>query len=293
MEYESELDIQSHRLGFAGALSPRSFLQDLIAGMRLLLRSRKLAVAMASRELRMRHAGQFAGALWIVGHPLFQMMVFVFIFGVVFSQRIGGTFEMPRDYTTYILSGLIPWLTFSTALPSLCASVVSNSNLVKQFTFQTEVLPIKDVLISLVFWIVGIAIITIYGIAVNRSLPWTYVLLPAVLALNILFTIGLGWILSAIGVFIRDMKDIAVVLVTAGIYVLPVVYLPSWVPTLFRPFVNFNPLSAFIWVYQDTLYFGRIEHPYAWVVFAAMSFACFSLGYRLFQILKPFFGKVL
>src|SRR5262249_4088874 len=168
-----------------------------------------------------------------------------------------------------------------------------NSNLVKQFTFQTEILPFKDVLISMVFWMVGITITTIYGIAVNRTLPWTYVLLPLVLVLNLFFTIGLGWALSAIGVFVRDMKDIAVVLVTAGIYILPVVYLPSWVPGLFRPFIDFNPLSSLIWVYQDVIYFGRIEHPYAWVVFVAMSLACFSLGYRLFQILKPYFGKVL
>ena len=293
MEYHSELEIQSHRAGFRNFMNPRRFVRDFIDAAQLVWRTRALAVAMASRELRTRYVGQFAGAFWIVGHPLFQMVVFVFVFGVVFKQRIGGTHDLPRDYTTYILSGLVPWLTLSAALPSLCASVVNNANLVKQFTFQTEIFVIKDVLISMVFWSVGIAIILIYGIAVNHSLPLSYLLLPVVLALNVMFSVGLGWILSAVGVFVRDMKDIAVVLVTAGIYVLPVVYLPSWAPKMFQPLINFNPFSSFILVYQDTLYFGRFEHPYAWILFSAMALTCFVLGFRLFQSLKPYFGKVL
>jgi lipopolysaccharide transport system permease protein len=293
MDYQNELDLQSHRHGLAGALSPRRIVRDLTDGLTLLWKTRKLTVAMAARELRTRYAGQLVGAFWIVGHPIFQMLVYIFIFGVVFKQRIGGTFDLPRDYTTYILSGLVPWLTLSTVLPNLCISVVNNAGLVKQFTFQTEALPIKDVLISLVFWTVGILIATIYELAVSSSLPWTYVLLPVVLMLNVLFTVGLGWVFSAIGVFVRDMKDVAVVLVTAGIYVLPVVYLPSWVPALFRPFVNFNPFSSLIWVYQDVIYFGRIEHPYAWLVFSVMSLFCFAFGVRLFQALKPYFGKAL
>jgi lipopolysaccharide transport system permease protein len=136
-------------------------------------------------------------------------------------------------------------------------------------------------------------LLTVYGLAVNGSLPWTYVLVPVVLLLNVIFTVGLGWMVSAVGVFVRDMKDVATILVTAGIYVLPVVYLPSWVPRLFQPFVEFNPSSSLIWVYQDTFYFGRIQHPYAWLVFTLMSLLCFAFGYRLFQMLKPFFGKVL
>lgn len=293
MEYQSERDIESHRVGFLAGLDPRLFLRDFASGLQFLWRVRALAFAIAARELRVRYAGQFAGAFWIIGHPIFQMIVYVFVFGVVFRQQMGGTYELPRDYTTYILSGLVPWLTFSTALPALCTSVASNASLVKQFTFQTETLALKDILISLVFWVVGITVTAIYSLAVNRGLPWTYLLLPLVLSLNLLFVIGIGWAVSAVGVFVRDIKDFAVVLVTAGIYILPVVYLPSWAPPLFRPFIEFNPLSSFIWIYQDTLYYGRFEHPFAWLVFAILSICSFTFGFRLFQAVKPYFGKVL
>lgn len=274
-------------------LSPVRFTLDVRRGLSLVLSQRRLAQTMAVRELRTRYAGQFAGTFWIVGHPLFQMCVFVFVFAVVFKQRIGGSFELPRDYTTYILSGLVPWLSLSAAIPGFCSSIVSNANLVKQFTFQLEILAIKDVLISIVFWFVGMAIIIVYGLVAVHSLPWTYILLPAVLAFHVMFAIGLGWLLSSIGVFVRDMKDVATVLITAGIYVLPVVYLPSWAPAAFQAVIALNPFSSMIWVYQDTLYFGRIEHPYAWVFFGAMSLTSFAFGLRIFVALKPFFGKAL
>jgi len=293
MDYQSERDIESHRIGFLAALGPRLFLRDLTNGLALLWRVRGLATSIAVRELRVRYAGQFAGAFWIIGHPIFQMVVYVFVFGVVFRQQMGGTYELPRDYTTYILSGLVPWLTFSSALPALCTSVVNNASLVKQFTFQAETLALKDVLISMVFWAVGIAVATVYTLTVNGAVPWTYLLLPLVLALNLLFVIGVGWALSAVGVFVRDIKDVAVLIMTAGIYIIPVVYLPSWAPPVFRPFIELNPLSSFIWTYQDTLYYGRFEHPYAWIVFAIISVCSFTFGFRLFQVVKPFFGKVL
>src|ERR1700722_1743103 len=145
----------------------------------------------------------------------------------------------------------------------------------------------------MIFWMDGILIFIIYGLAFDHSLPWTYVLLPALVGLHLMFAIGTAWILSSVSVFVRDLKDVIAVAATAGIYVLPIVYLPQWVPAIFRPFVSLNPLSAMIWAYQDTLYFGRIEHPLAWVSFAAMSLLSFGLGFRIFVRLKTQFGSVL
>jgi lipopolysaccharide transport system permease protein len=274
-------------------VSPVRLAVDIAGGIRLVLENRNLLIAMASRELRSRYAGQFTGSFWIVGHPLFQLLLFVFIFGIVFKQRIGGSHELPRDYTTYMLSGLVPWLSFSSLLATACNSVVGNANLVKQFTFKTELLPVKDVAISMIFWMVGISILIIYGLALEHSLPWTYVLLPALLGLHLMLAIGVAWLLSSVSVFVRDMKDVVTAAITAGIYVLPIVYLPQWVPAAFRPLISLNPFSALIWVYQDILYFGRIEHPFAWMSFSVMALVLFGLGYRVFGRLKAQFGSLL
>src|SRR4051794_23919093 len=93
------------------ALHPLAYAQALEEGMALMARHRRLVLAMARRDLTNRYAGQLLGAFWIVAHPLFLTLLYLFIFGVVFRQRMGGTHELPLDYASYILSGLIPWLT--------------------------------------------------------------------------------------------------------------------------------------------------------------------------------------
>src|SRR5262249_40955030 len=143
-----------------------------------------LALLMARRELRSRHAGNMLGSLWIVGHPLFQMCLFVFIFAVVFQQKIGGIWELPRDYTTYILSGLVPWLAMVPVFTGAGSAIIANTTLIKQFSFEAEVLPIKEVALSMVFWVVGLVLIALYQLFVYASLPWTLVLMPVVLAMH-------------------------------------------------------------------------------------------------------------
>lgn len=281
----------------AGSVPVRSmlvgYLADIWSGISLIVSNRRLLAHMAQRDLRSRHMGQIAGNFWIIGHPLFQMLLFLFIFSVVFKQRIGGTHELPGDYTTYILSGLVPWLAIIPSIATCCVSIVSNAALVKQFTFDLELLPVKDALLSLVFWVVGIALLSLYTLAVTGRLPVTYLLLPVVLCMHLLLVIGLGWVLAAVTVFFRDLKDIVTVAIQAGVYMLPIVYLPSWVPDQLRPLITYNPFSSVIWVYQDTLYFGRFEHPFAWLVSLLLSMTFFSLGLRIFRRSKPLFGHML
>ena len=90
----------------------RGHLQAFVEIVQILSRHRDLTFEMAKRELSDRYAGQAFGKLWAVIHPIFLMGVFVFIFAVVFKMKIGGTRDMPLDYTVYLLSGLVSWLSF-------------------------------------------------------------------------------------------------------------------------------------------------------------------------------------
>jgi lipopolysaccharide transport system permease protein len=259
-----------------------------------LLRSKRgLIFSMVRREIWSRHAGQLLGPFWTVAQPLFQMVLMVFIFGVVFRQRIGGTYELPYDYTVYILCGLSAWLSLSPSLTASMGSVTSNANLVKQFNFDARILPVKDVVISSVVWGVSLSVVMLYTLFVYQSVPWTYVLIPIVAVVHFMTALGCAWALSALSVFLRDLREIVALIVMAMIYLLPIVYLPNWIPEIFHPIVYLNPFSHLIWIYQDVFYFGRIEHPVSWILAAFFALVCFSLGYRLFKRLQTMFGRVL
>jgi lipopolysaccharide transport system permease protein len=259
----------------------------------LATRHRQLAVAMARREVSDRYAGHVLGTLWSVAHPLVLMAVYVFIFGVVFRVAMGASSDEPFNYTVYILSGLIPWLAVADALNRAPTAVTGNANLVKQVVFPIEVLPAKTVLASLLPQVVQMAILVSYVLIVYRHLPATYLLLPLLVAVQTIGLIGASYLLASLSVYLRDIKDIVQVFTVVGAYLMPMFYLPSMVPELFRPLLYANPLSYMIWCYQDTFYYGRFEHPWAWLVFVGGSAVVFYAGARVFGTLKPHFGSAL
>ena len=91
-------------------LNPKFNLDAFAEIMDFLIKNARLIFEMTRDNLTSRYSGQFLGSLWIIIHPLALTFLYLFVFGVVFKQRIGGTTEMPLDYTAYILSGLIPIL---------------------------------------------------------------------------------------------------------------------------------------------------------------------------------------
>src|SRR4029079_306915 len=115
------------------------------------------------------------------------------------------TRELPLDFTTYILAGLIPWLTFQTSMTTSVLSITVNAALVKQFLFPVEVLPIRDVVSSTVTWFVGVTATLVYVILSQKVALVTWLLLPLVFAIQLAAMIGLALILSSIAVFFRDI----------------------------------------------------------------------------------------
>src|SRR5208283_2577649 len=138
----------------------------------LLTKHRQLTVEMAKREVTDRYMGQAFGTLWAIGHPTIQMAVYVFIFVIVFKIKIGGTPAMPLDYTTYLLSGLIPWMGFQESMSKGSTAITNNANLVKQVVFPIEVLPVKGVISSLFTQFLFLLLIIIYVLLRYHYLPW-------------------------------------------------------------------------------------------------------------------------
>lgn len=261
--------------------------------LRLLFRHRSLLLETTRRELSEGHAGHALGAVWALLHPLILMAVYVFVFAVVFQTRVGGTHELPLDYTSYVLAGLAPWLAVQQALMKSCTAITGSANLVKQVVFPLEILPAKTVLSTMLGLVVALGVALAYMLVSHGSLLWTVLLLPLLLAFHVLAMTGVALVLASVSVFFRDVRELVQIFAFVGIFVLPVVYLPAWVPAAFKPFLYLNPLSYLIWCYQDVLYFGRIEHPLAWLVVGVGAPLTFWLGAKLFRGLKHLFGDAL
>jgi lipopolysaccharide transport system permease protein len=265
----------------------------LRASIHLLTRQRELTWELAKREVTDRHIGQVFGTFWTLGHPLFLMGLYVFIFAFVLKAKIGETNGLPSDYVAYILSGLIPWMAFQEAMSKSCSSILDNRSLVKQVVFPIEVLPVKGVVAVSMTQVIATCFLIGYMSIGQGRLPWTVALLPIAFAIQLLAMVGAAYMLAAVSVYFRDMKDVVQVFGVAGAYLMPIFYLPQWVPSVLEPILYLNPFSYMGWCYQDIFYFGRIAHPWAWVGFVLCALGAWYAGYRIFQHLRPSFGSVL
>lgn len=257
------------------------------------IRNRPLLREMVSRDLKGGVAGHGFGVAWVFIQPLVVVLTFMLIFGVVIGSKIAVTNTFPGDYTSYILAGLVPWLIMANALGRGPAVFMINANLVKQVVFPTEILLLSSVLSCFIVFLPSIALMLAYKAYAGGGLSPMTLLLPAVIVVHGILCLAIIMILAVLTPFMRDIKEFVGVYSAISMYFTPAIFLPDWVPPTIRPVLYFNPFSYVVWVYQDTLFFGRFEHPFAWVVMVAMTAVSFIGGLLVFRRVRPFLGNVL
>jgi len=276
------------------AINPITNGRSILRYFTVLARHRELTWEMTKREFTERYAGQVLGYLWAFVHPLMMILVYVFVFSVVFKIRLADSgLNYPGDFTCYLLAGLVPWLATQDALNRGCQTIVSNRSLVKQVMFPLEVLPTNCVIAALLTELILIGGFVTYGLVRLHWVPLTALWIPYLLVVQCLGLFGLTMIVAGIGAYFRDLKDFIQIFCFVNIYIMPVVYLPTWVPAAIRPLLYVNPFSYQTWCFQDALFYGAIEHPLAWVVFTVFNLMCLGVGYRSFRHMKHYFGNVL
>ncbi|RYF30920.1 MAG: ABC transporter [Comamonadaceae bacterium] len=285
MNHETEGAQQIRR-----ATAPRERGIAALGVVKSLWRNRALVREMTRRELTDMHAGQAAGVIWLVVHPLFLFAVYAFLFSVVFSMRIGD--KGPTDYLVYLFSGLAPWLMTADVLARSSNVIVSNGTIVKKVTFPTEVLIAKAVLASVLVQGLLFACVIVYAVVTRGHLPWSFLLLPVVFGLHLALLWGLAMLLASLTPYFRDVPELVRIFVTINIYLVPIVYLPNMVPGPLRFVIDLNPFSYLIWCYQEIIYYESAGRPAAWLGLIVFSGAALLAGSYVFSRLRHHFSSV-
>jgi lipopolysaccharide transport system permease protein len=260
---------------------------------RATVRNHALVRQLVARDLAGGFAGHGLGSVWVYLQPIVVVLTFMLVFGVVIGSRITITSTFPGDYISYILVGLVPWLMTANALGRAPSVFISQSNLVKQVVFPIDALPVASTIACVVTFLPSFAILLGYKLFAGGGLSWLALVLPVVMAAHAILIVGVMLLLASITPFVRDLREVVTIYTTISMYFTPAIYLPDWVPEALRPVLYLNPFSYVVWVYQDVLFFGRIAHPFAWVVMAIMTLVMFAFGYRIFTRVRPYLGNVL
>jgi lipopolysaccharide transport system permease protein len=253
---------------------------------------RQLSYEMAKKDILERSHGQVFGYLWIFFQPLLLIAVYSLIFVVIVRMRHPEAVSGP-DYGFYVMSGLLVWLSTAEALGRASIVLRSNSSLIKQVIFPIEVLPVANVLMAFFTQTVFLTGLALVMAAMGKALPWTLLLLPFAALAQVLGLIGISFIISAISVYLKDIREILQAYLTIAVYTLPLFFAPEQAPSAVRWIFEWNPFTPMINVFRDILYHGRIEHPISWVVFFGVSLFILGAGFRFFRRVKIYFGSII
>jgi ABC-type polysaccharide/polyol phosphate export permease len=226
-----------------------------------LTRYRELIANLTIRDLKARYKNSVLGVGWSLLHPLLMMLVYTLVFTVLLGQT-----SRPA-YPAFILSGLLPWNFFTSSIMISTGSMVVNSHLIKKVYFPREVLPISIMLSNLVNFAIALPVYLVMAVLLGVHLtPWV-LLLPAVLVVEMIFIVGVSFLLATINVFYRDMQQIMEVAILAWFFLTPVIWDVSTLPAsrviagidvpVQRLVYILNPMASIIATYRDLLYYGR------------------------------------
>lgn len=224
-------------------------------GLRELWEYRELLYFLTWRDIKVRYKQTVLGAAWAVIQPLFMMLVFSLFFG-----KLAGVPSDGIPYPVFAFCGLLPWQLFANSLTQASNSLVGSQNLITKVYFPRLVVPISAVLGGVVDFAIAfvllLAMMFYYGIVPG----WQIVVLPGLVLLVVLASLGVGLWLSALNVQYRDVRYTISFLVQFWLFATPVAYPSSIVPEKWRVLYALNPMVGVVDGFRWAL-LGKPESP--------------------------------
>jgi lipopolysaccharide transport system permease protein len=228
----------------------------MIEQLRTLFRYRLLIQSLVGRELKARYRGSVLGFFWSFINPLLQLLTYGLVFGVILPGQRSPAIE---PYLLFFFCGILPWTSFQSSLAEASGVLISGGNLIKKVLFPAEVLPTVTVFANLAQFLLGLPALLAFLVAYGRLTPWA-LLLPLPMLVQLLLTLGLALLLSALTVHFRDIQSILTHVLHLWFFASPVIYyygdMTGWVRSVLR----LNPMTHVLVSYQQILFHGHFDH---------------------------------
>ncbi len=230
---------------------------------------------MVGQELRVRYQRSVLGFFWTLLNPILMMLTLT----VVFSQLLG---QNPKEYAIRLFAGMVPWGLLSMALTDCAFCIIVNEGLIRKIYLPKLIFPITRILINLVTTMLSLAALFLLLAPLGAPISPSMILLPFILALFGVFTLGLGLIVATLNTFYRDCSHLVIVFLQAWYFATPILYKADQlkdVPWL----IWLNPAYPFIRLFQVVISEGRWPAPSLVATAVGLAAAALGVGYAAFK----------
>lgn len=264
-----------------------------MAFLKKLYESRYMIRMMAIRDLKAVYVGSLFGFFWAVINPLTQLVIYGVVFGIFFKSKPDPVYGTD-SYFLFLLCGLVPWQFFAQTINASTGVLISNANLIKKAVgFNAEILPVITVISNIFSHLIGIGLLLLVILAFTGRLSLVTPIIFLYLFFIAVFSVGIGWIVSSVNVYLRDVQQIVSLITMGWMFFTPIFYSSSIIPAAVLPIFKLNPLYHMVEGYKYAVLAGRVLPVMDIAYLAIISFSVFGIGGLLFRRLKPGFAEVL
>lgn len=256
------------------------------------------------RDIRSRHKGTVLGVMWALGTPLLQLIAYTFVFSTVLSLRWerhpgegivddatgGGSLA----YAVTLFCGFVVFSMFADPVGRGPAMISNRQNFVKKVVFPLQIFPVTAVGTAIFHGLFGLVLLVLANLLFFGTVSPTAWMFPLMLLPAVLLSLGLCWTLAALGVFLRDLREIVQVLVFKVLFFMtPIFYPLELVPERFRPVLLANPLTGTVENARRSLLWGEWPNWGLWGYGMVVGVLACLLGYAFFNKSKRSFADVI
>lgn len=248
---------------------------------------RELLYFLTLRDIKVRYKQTLMGAVWVVIQPLMTMLIFTLIFNK-FARL--DTKDIP--YPLFAYSGLLLWTFFSNAVTTGTFSLVNNSHLVTKVYFPRVFMPAAAVGAGLVDLAIASLLLISLAIYYGVRPSWGALLLPLMVILAAMLSLGTGMLVSALTVKYRDLRHALPFVMQFWMFASPVIYPSSIVPDQWRWLLLINPMTGILEGFRAAL----TGQPFDWtmiVISAAVATTLLAVAFYVFRGLEDTFADVI
>lgn len=210
---------------------------------------RELLFFLTWRDVKVRYKQTVLGVGWAILQPLFMMLIFTIFFG-----RIAGVDSAGIPYPLFALAGLVPWTFFANAITASGNSLVGSAHLITKVYFPRLIVPAAAILAGLVDFLLAFILLCLLMVYYRVSLTTHVLLLPVLILLTALFSLGVGTWMSALNVKYRDVRFALPFVIQLWLFVSSVILPSTSVPQKWRWLLMLNPMSGIIEGYRASLF---------------------------------------
>lgn len=240
-------------------------------------KNRSLVFLIAINDVKLRYRNSILGFFWSILEPILMLGVLYLVFTNIFNNSI-------ENYPVYLFLGIIIWYTFSRATSMGQTSLLDKAGIVSKIYFRREIIVISSVLTSFIMMCFEFVAFSFFLVVLQFIPPSTILLLPLVLIILFVLTLGISFLLSVFTVQFRDLKFVWQIALQVGFFSVPIFYQFSLLPEHIRKILELNPLASIIDTSHRLVIYGTLPTLNETLHIILFTLTIFILGLLVFKI---------